>query len=767
MDYADDLLTEVQDPVQRPQAVPRPSGSPPQSRAQRSYADDLLETQPPAQAPSEARQTGIQAEPDAPTWFGRRVQDIRGKQDPRYKDIPTIAEVTIKEGINKPVSESAAWLAGTSDKGMVPTYNAMLGDRFLGQEVDANGYPIVLYRGQDGSPQRAYVNKPGLDMQDVVRGGMSVAPFVGAGRGIGALKAIKEAPLVGRMLAQFGGQAATSVAQDVANTAMGGDDLNLVDTGVKAAVTGAAGAGGEALGAAAQGLYRRFVAEPRLFNRATGELTQEGAQAAQQAGLNPAGLSTELRKQFAQELARTGKADQAAGRVANAEFGIPKTRGELTQDMPTLLREQHIRGGNYGEQGAQIMQDFDKRQQSAIVDALTGDINGRPGIAQRIAPARAAQDYGKAEMGAAIRQNTEQAFETAKTSEREAWKGVTDLRPTEEAMPLLKQRLNEAIGEFPIPPNGKAELMERELDAFMKGQAPAKVSEWRDANPIGNIDQMRKRLTTIVRTTEDPTDKAAAVSMLDGFNNWIRDAAEQSLLKGDPQAAANMVTARGISREIHQIFDGQQGTPGARILQQVLKKADSAEEVVNALFSGPTAQIKAGTIPALQNLKQAYDKYLPADAAKAAWDDIRLANFLRLVQNKSGEPYGVQQIQSNIKQFLSTQASVARTLHPPEEIAMLTRFVRATVGIEKKNPNKPWSGIAAGGIIKDMVGSLISAFGFNSILAKTGMNMAGGQIVKKAYGPAAAAQATSGNLPALPAPSWGGYGGALGSRSQD
>jgi hypothetical protein len=66
-----------------------------------------------------------------------------------------------------------------------------------------------------------------------------------------------------------------------------------------------------------------------------------------------------------------------------------------------------------------------------------------------------------------------------------------------------------------------------------------------------------------------------------------------------------------------------------------------------------------------------------------------------------------------------------------------------------------------------MVGSLISAFGFKSVVAKAGFNMAGGQIMKRAYGPAAAANATSGTMPALPAPSFAGYGGAYGARSQD
>jgi len=744
----------------------------------------MIGVAPPPPAPPPPKDA--QAEPDARTWIGRRIQDWQGKQDPRYKHLPTMTEVTVREGINNPLTESGAWLLGAEDEGMVPVYKNMLGDRFLGTEKDANGYDLIRYKDADGQEAKAYVNRPGFDVPDAVRGIYGIAPYVGAGRLVHA--GVKAAPLGVRALAQSVGQGTTAVAQDLSANIAGVSDFDMEKTLIKSGTAAAGGVAGEVIGAAGSALWRKLVTEPSLYNAKTGQFTAKGAELLRGQGIDPGDLSKALREQFTTEMARTGSAQNAARAVVSHEFGIPKTRGELAGDMPTLLREQHIRGGNYGEQGAALMQSFDRGQQEAIRNAMTGEIAStmggapRPGIAQRLAPNRSPADYGKAEMGDIVRSNSQRALDAAKAAEKKAWDDVPTMRATVDALPILKDKLNAAIGEFPILKGGKAEAMARELDSFIQSRAPEKAADWMAANPVGNVDQFRKRITRLHLTTEDPTDKAATGMMLNAYNDWIREAAERGLLNGGTaEDAAKLVVARGLTRQIHEIFDGVSGTAGARILGQVLKdtKNDSAEGVINALFVGPTSQLKNGSFSALDHLKRAYQTYLPADQAKAAWDDIRLAYFLRLVQGKGEMPggaaantanagaLGVQAIQSNLRQALTTQESITRLLYTPKEVDMLRRFIKATDGIEKKNPNRPWSGIAAGGIIRDMANSLITAFGFNSVMVKAGINLFGGQIVKKAVGPAKAAAATNSRLPAKPLPAFSGYGGGVAARSQD
>ncbi|MBF9645462.1 hypothetical protein, partial [Streptococcus pseudopneumoniae] len=78
--------------------------------------------------------------------------------------------------------EMWGWLTGANDQEQARVFKGILGNRFVKTEQDANGYPVVVYKGQDGQEQRAYVNKPGLDAQDVLRDVVGIAPNIGAGR---------------------------------------------------------------------------------------------------------------------------------------------------------------------------------------------------------------------------------------------------------------------------------------------------------------------------------------------------------------------------------------------------------------------------------------------------------------------------------------------------------------------------------------------------------------------------------------------------------
>src|SRR3990172_3749396 len=75
------------------------------------------------------------ATPDAPTWLGRRKQDISGRQDPRYKDTATVFEQFTDE-LTSPTATAA--VMGASDKQMGDVIAKQLGNRLIRRERDAN-----------------------------------------------------------------------------------------------------------------------------------------------------------------------------------------------------------------------------------------------------------------------------------------------------------------------------------------------------------------------------------------------------------------------------------------------------------------------------------------------------------------------------------------------------------------------------------------------------------------------------------------------------
>lgn len=742
-------LEEVQAPIERPAPIrrpgepapaPRPRAVPPAAAAPmpaqdapmeaplaRRYSDDLFgagpSEAPAAPQPRNPASVDPNAEPDAPTWMGRRVQDVVGKQDPRYKGLPTMVEALKAEGgltAGTAASEGWSWLVGAEDKDLGKTYASWLGKRFVRQEEDANGYPVIVYKSKDGQEARAYVNRPGLDLQDALRGAASILPNVAAGGAVAG--AMRGAAFLPRAVGQALGQGGASAAQDAAGFASGVTDFDFNKSAVKAGVSAIGGAVGEGIGQAGSYLWRRLVTEPRYFDKATGQLTQQGMKAAQEAGLDPSMLTQGTgvltgsgipAQKFAAEMARTGDPQKAIQGVISNEFKIPRTQGEVTGNTQQLLREQQMVGGVYGETAQKGMQSFRAGQERAMQQAAGS-------IGDDLAPARAGLPLSKAEVGQNIRANTQGALQQAQEFEKKAWKQVPELTATDDMLKELPTAIsgkmqNILVTEGRTP---QAAAMIKDLETFIAGEAPQQVSKLLPASPARNIDQMRRQLLDSVKAAATPEDKRAAGALYDAYGDWIETAARMS---GDPSVAGNMIIARAVTRELKQTFQGAKGSPGSRIMADILEKSDSPEGIVNALFLNPaSSEIKRGSLDALKSLKRAYDTYWPRNSpeAKAAWDDIRLAYWLKVVEKKTGEQFGPAQLSTNIKAALKNQKSISEFLFDAQERSRMMRLAAVLDDVKKRNPNTSWSGVSIGAMMKDMGDAMVTMLGANTVIGR-------------------------------------------------
>ena len=276
--------------VEPPGAVPTPDGD------GRSFA--LRRTSAPT--------------PDAPTWLGRRAQDIEGRQDPAYTDTPSVFSQN-RNLLQAPMGSAA--MLGATDEQMTDVVKKQLGDRFIGTFKDANGYPLVSFKGEDGKPQVAYVNRPGLDSEDVVRGVKGALPYAAAGEILGPI--IGGYSLLSRMLFQGGTGAAMSAGGDVAMKPLGNEQG--VDN-AKAATMLMLGPLAEAGASGANSLYNRFIQIPKYFDKSTGQLTPLGRQAAQSMGLDPDQMAADAMSTFGKTYAMKSGRRQDGGRRRHVRF---------------------------------------------------------------------------------------------------------------------------------------------------------------------------------------------------------------------------------------------------------------------------------------------------------------------------------------------------------------------------------------------------------------------------------------------------------------
>lgn len=719
------------------------------------------------------------AEPDAKTWTGQIAQSVRGKQDPRYADVGAYSGDNLKR--------LGAGMVTHDDAAYGDIIKSTLGNRLIRSFKDANGYDLIEYRGEGADADkayRAYINKPGLDRFDVSRGLASAAPFAlgaGAAGGIAALGGIRAtgaaglrgvglmAPatsaavpvgIAGRAALQGATAAGISVADDVVAGQAG--STQGIDP-IRAGLFGGLGAAGEVAGA---------VVKPFLDKRAAGKLAQngmltpEGEAAAVKAGLDPTALRGQAADEFARTYAMTG--DQAAAAVGaqRAEFNIPTTAGQRSKKMDLLHNEEAMRRNLKGEGAQNAMLSFDQAQREAI------DTAARETVAGQLAPGRALRP-GLDETGGAIGQALSTSNDIAKTGERAAWNKPIAATAEADTRLLMADIIDGRLADMTIdaqltPASSK---MGQILESYIFGDKQNLSTGLFGAKPReATVDEMRRKLGGLISSAANDADRKAAKQIYAGYNDWIKEAAEQSLLQGDSQAAANLRKAIDYTAEFRGLFNPRdmagRDSPAAKVLERVMASDATPERIVQTLFGAgnPKASVPpAGTVEALQAMKRIFTKYNPGNGVNP-FDDVRLAYWTRLVQNAKGEMRTPTEIVNNIQGALSNQNSVLQTLYSKSEIDMFRRFSAEVGKAAYKPPNASGSSYGVQGFAQEFGRTALKALGVVSgglmdkivlaLLRPVGNEMGRAQARK------ALAQETVKRTPARFAP-YGAAGGAV------
>lgn len=712
--------------------------------------------------------------------WGRWAYDtVVGRQDPRYKGLPSLDQALSDEleakgaTINSPEMRNIRMgtVSGADDKSYGDIMQSALGNRFVKREPDQHGYEVVTYLGEDGTEKQAYVNRPGLDLEDVTRGIYQAAPYVAGGVLGGAAKA----GLFGRAALQGVVGAGTSVGQDVVAGQLGSQQG--IDP-VKAALTGGLSFAGEMAAPAVAAAYRRFVTEPGLYDAVKQQLTPKGVTIAVEAGLDPNALKGKLAQEFTKTYAKTGDAALAGRQLAQSELGIESTIGQRTKDWDRLFEEEAMRKGLRGDAAKRVMKDFDERQAAQVRNAIIGNpdeagaanIPGQRGLAASVNPNRDVNYLRPQDLGTPIQEGLQTARQTAKRAESEAWQGLHEITASQQALDeFLPQFVGRAIQDVDPQLTPNAYRMVELLHDYQQGSLardPLLQKFGQVDRPT--VDGIRRRLLAFMDNAPPGSpDKRAASQLYRAYDDWLGASADAHLLSGHPDAAMAIRNARGISREIKDLFAprGNEKQAG-NIISRIMDKADSPEAVVNAVVgNGPQGKIQPGSVGAMTRIKTALETHGGAEG-QAAWNDIRSAYLMRMVNGSNGQIMGPQAMLTSFRKMFEQQESLARVLYSPQELQQMRKFMKSLEDITYKPPNP--SGSAYGVIqgVKDMFSMLLNAIpGAEKVKVPLHIawKMTGVPSAKEVMAARAADRAVRPGLPTAQSPSFGGYSGAFGN----
>lgn len=717
------------------------------------------------------------------------VDMVRGKEDPAYKGLPDLigARDTLPAAARQSVAmdNPLAKTVAVDDAAYADTLKKSLGDNFVRQEKDANGYPVIVYRDKDGQEAKAYANRPGLDWQDVDRGVSAAMPYVVGANLVGKLS--KGMGLGKRVIAQGLAGGAVSTGQDIAASGMGSEQgIDPVRAGMAAGLGGAAELASPVfqMGKNLLGFGTKYVDD-------AGRLTAEGRTAAKQAGVDPADLDPETAKAFGEGLRDGIDPKEVLAAVRTNRFGIPTTKGQRTKDPELLSLEKDIRYGNMGGDAKQTLEQLDRQQAQAIKDQIRGYVTpGRSGefkgVGATIAPTRLPQEQSPQIFGQSVRDGLRGAKEAIDEQGSKVWGEVPDYVPKPESLDSLSDALSGRLGAFRLDSRNTptAMDMDAELLEFVKGKAittdgPKLIKQ----TPVRTIDELRRRLLTISKAAAPGSpDAKASKAIYDGFNDWIWDTAP-------PEVAGKMQAAREFTKEVKDLFEPTRNgtkTPAARIISQVMDEADSPERVITALLgdAGPRTTPKPGVIDALTRIKAILNKggnQAGDMAAKETWNDIRMAYWLKLTTNKRGEPLSPTMLSQGIDEAFQNQSTLLKTLFSDKEMAEFRAFARAVSEAAYKDPNPSGTASALRTMMRGEGGSLLKTgleaqanrelFSKHNVMMSRIYRMLAKKVPvdvmgsRDAMGRAAARKVASQKLTKRPTPTTGQFGSIYGSQS--
>lgn len=503
-----------------------------------------------------------------------------------------------------------------------------------------NGDPMV----QLGDGTVYALNDPGIDNADVAGVTSNVAalftPFAWLDRTLQAKNAT--------LGARAGIQALAGATTDAGIQAVA--DNGRIDP-VRTLLAGGGGAAGEVIAPMLKGTWSRLSS---IVRNGTNQAQSAKGVLAEVGILTPTPQQLKEAQQAVNEMAAGGSPGAALGKY---EWGFRYTLGQRTAD-PVLRQNQmgveEVLRQQPGSNAPFIMAD----QHNA--KALTGAVEG---ITERLGGKRGATPaelmggvQGRvAGQAADIKGKIKEAYDVAGQSNRTA---VT--RASAESLP--DRLFRSVVGDFDLELNPiTARTIERISGKV--GNLPPTAS----GVTLRAVETQRRIIMNSMKDAKG-SDLAAMTVLKREYDSWVDDAVDEALLSGDPKALAAIKDARSLRAEFGRRFEGR--AQADKFVRDLVAGQRTPEEMLNvAMGAGQVSKDSGGRF--ISRLRMAVNDDPQTLGA------LRAAQFLRMVQAKTGEQLGPQAIVNNIASMETTNRSMIDALYTQQQWSEVKRLAAA------------------------------------------------------------------------------------------
>lgn len=411
-------------------------------------------------------------------------------------------------------------------------------------------------------------------------------------------------------------------------------------------------------GRAGRGIARVF-AKPETFDRATGQITEEGRRRLISQDVDPERITMQLQEAFAIE------AGDSAGTAAG-KLGIPLTKGQASGEVPQIASEEAMRAGARGQGAYDVMRGFDQRQGAAVSGA-----RGR--VSDDLAPNVEADAVDTGQM---VMDGVRREAETAKAAAQQAYATFEEMGggiKGEAAQGFMNRVAQRFAREDIVPEAGMSNTTQalKLVNRMMEGAE-------RGAIPFKRLETTRQRLNQLSRASvrgSDGGDQMAMRELLGEYDEWLEDSVVNIITDGTPEAMQKVREARKLWSAYTRTFAGREGPDNT--IRKIVEDDLSPDQVMGWLI-GSSAKIGGGaTAKTVNRLRDV----LGADSRE--FMALKKAAFDRMT-TKAGDMIGPDAMFANLGEFLEGKGkALSAELFTPDELGRIREF-RSAVGALKK-----------------------------------------------------------------------------------
>ena len=541
--------------------------------------------------------------PDDPSDIGRGIVDVftgESGTDPATKDVPELPETDPR------VLPRGRMSFGRSDLQKLDIMKKSIGSDFP-SEIDAKGNVIVSIDEKLGNrlkikPGSYFLNKPGASPQDVddilTLGVIELFAVRGLGKVFGFMGT------AGRFLGNVLGAGGGIIAEDVIAGGLGSEQGIDFKT---AAIASAFAAGGEAIVGAATTLvpfFTRFLKNSKLYDRSARQVTDEGIEVLERAGVPVDGVTPEFVNAF-EGISREAVDPAAAARVASAEtlpVPVRLSRGEAVQDVTQQATEDAMLKGQLGPKALEEAKSFKETQNTALLQN-TDAIQFKIGQGQGIVRGEGAERMQKKlfEMQVALKGDISTAYNIVE--------GLAEPAFNTRVVGAFHDHLrNTLLGSFDDLVTDSGTFIAKRLDELdnfaVKRGGEVFASSLKEID-IGRMYKWRQKLSGRFRTERGTPQGAAISRAIKEFDDFMEGAIDNKLFRGDVKGIKQWKKAIRLRRELSEKFESN------NIVAKIVETSDAGEialrfqpsEVANFLFGASGIGAKTGSANAARKIK--------------------------------------------------------------------------------------------------------------------------------------------------------------------